>query len=171
MTMSESNWLLPEDLLQKSIEVMRPQGMRGNEGLALWLGKSNGTVIEITHVVEVTGPGFQTSPLFMRLSMRAMAKLTDLTEELDRYLVGQIHSHPRDFTDLSELDKTHGIRVPNYLSVVCPYYAQRPTTTLAECGIHVFDGRTYRRMNAVITQQRIKNSGNRVIKLTCEVRA
>lgn len=169
--MSETNWLLPEDLLQKSIAVMSPQGVRGNEGLALWLGRSNGTVIEVTHLVEVTGPGFQTSPLFMKLSMRAMAKLTDLTEQLGRYLVGQIHSHPRNFTDLSDLDKTHGIRVPNYLSVVCPYYAQRPATTLGECGIHVFDGRTYLRMNAAATQQRVNISGSRVIKLICEVQA
>lgn len=169
--MGEINWLLPEDLLQKSIEVMRPQGMRGNEGLALWLGKSNGTVIEVTHLVEVTGLGFHTSPLFMKLSMRAMAKLTDLTDQLDRYLVGQIHSHPRNFTDLSELDKTHGIRVPNYLSVVCPHYAQRPTTTIGECGIHIFEGSAYRRMNNIDTQHRIIISDRLVAKLTCEVPA
>ena len=169
--MSEANWLFPGDLLQKSIEVMRPQGMRGNEGLALWLGSANGAVIEITHLVEVTGPGFQTSPLFMKLSMRAMAKLTNLSDELDRYLVGQIHSHPRTFTDLSELDKTHGIRVPNYLSIVCPHYAQRPTTTLGDCGVHVFEGREYQRMNQTVSERRIKLSSGRVTKLICEVQA
>lgn len=169
--MDEFNWLFPKDLLQKSIEVMRPQGLRGNEGLALWLGKANGNVIEITHLVEVIGPGFQTSPLFMRLSMRAMAKLTNLADGLDRYLVGQIHSHPRTFTDLSELDKTHGIRVPNYLSVVCPHYAQLPATTLDNCGVHVFEGREYRRMNQVVTERRIKISDHRISKLICEVKA
>lgn len=169
--MSECYWLLPEDLLQQSINAMRPHGALGNEGLALWLGKPNGSEIQVTHIIEVTGPGFSTSPLHMKLSMRAMSKLTDLTERLDRYLVGQIHSHPRTFTDLSELDKNQGIRVPNYLSVVCPHYAQRPSTTLGECGIHVFEGREYIRMNRIAAERRIKISTNRVTKLTCEAPA
>ncbi len=169
--MSECYWLLPEDLLQQSINVMRPHGARGNEGLALWLGKANGAEIQVTHIVEVTGPGFNTSPLHMKLSMRAMSKLTDLSEQLDRYLVGQIHSHPRTFTDLSELDKNQGIRVPNYLSVVCPHYAQRQGTTLGECGIHVFEGREYIKINSTAAKRRIKISINRVAKLTCEVPA
>lgn len=169
--MSECYWVLPEDLLQQSISIMRPHGAIGNEGLALWLGKTNGSAIQITHLIEVTGPGFNTSPLYMSLSMRAMSKLTDLAEQLDRYLAGQIHSHPRTFTDLSELDKTQGIRVPNYLSVVCPHYAQRSTTALGECGIHVFEGGGYRSMSRSVAEHRIKISANRVTKLICEVPA
>ncbi|MBK9160468.1 MAG: hypothetical protein IPM27_02700 [Nitrosomonadales bacterium] len=169
--MNECHWLLPEDLLQKSIDVMRPHGAIGNEGLALWLGKATGAEIQVTHIIEVTGPGFSTSPLHMRLSMRAMSKLTDLSEQLDRYLVGQIHSHPRTFTDLSQLDVNQGIRVPNYLSVVCPHYAQRPGTTLGECGIHVFEGREYIKMNRVAAERRIKVTASRATKLICEVPA
>ena len=169
--MSELNWLLPEDLLNKSIEIMRSHGALGNEGLALWLGKANGTVIQITHLVEVTGPGFKTSPLYMGLSMRAMAKLTDLADQLDRYLAGQIHSHPGTFIELSELDKAHGIRAPNYLSVVCPHYAQHPKTTLGECGIHVFEGHNYKRMSQAVSEQRIKISTANVSKCICEVPA
>jgi len=169
--MNELHWLLPEDLLQKSINVMRPHGVVGNEGLALWFGKANGSTIEITHLVEVSGPGFRTSPLYMGLSMRAMAKLTDLADQLDRYLVGQIHSHPKTFVELSDLDKAHGIRVPNYLSIVCPYYAQRPSTTLSDCGIHVFEGSNYRRMNPAVAARRIQIASTRVSKLNCEVPA
>lgn len=169
--MSNLHWLLPEDLLQQSINVMRPHGAVGNEGLALWLGKANDSAIEITHLVNVFGPGFKTSPLYMGLSIRAMAKLTDLADQLDRYLVGQIHSHPGTFVELSDLDKAHGIRVPNYLSIVCPYYAQRPSTTLGDCGIHVFVGGHYRRMNAVAAINHIKILNTHVRTLNCEVPA
>lgn len=169
--MSNTQWLLPEDLLQESINVMRPHGAVGNEGLALWLGKTEGLTIHITHLVEVSGPGFKTSPLYMGLSMRAMAKLTDLADQLDRYLAGQIHSHPGTFIELSELDKAHGIRVPNYLSIVCPHYAQRPTTLLSDCGIYIFERASYRRMNNNVVASRIKISSTPVCKLNCEVPA
>lgn len=169
--MNQLHWLLPEDLFQESINIMRPHGAVGNEGLALWMGKVNNSIIEITHLVEVAGPGFKTSPLYMGLSMRAMARLTDLADQLDRYLVGQIHSHPGTFVDLSDLDKAHGIRVPNYLSIVCPYYAQRSSTILGDCGMHVFEGGNYRRMNTAMAAHRIKIAATRVSKLNCEVPA
>lgn len=169
--MNELHWKLPEDLLQRSIDVMRPHGAIGNEGLALWFGKVDDSTIEITHLIEVSGPGFKTSPLYMGLSMRAMAKLTDLADQLGRYLVGQIHSHPRTFVELSDLDKAHGIRVPNYLSIVCPHYAQRTSTTFSDCGIHVFEGSNYRRMNPDVAARRIRIVSSRVSKLNCEVPA
>jgi proteasome lid subunit RPN8/RPN11 len=169
--MNKLRWILPEDLLHKSIDVMRPHGAVGNEGLALWLGKTDGSTIEITHLIEVSGPGFTTSPLYMGLSIRAMSKLTDLTDQLDRYLVGQIHSHPGTFVELSDLDKAHGIRVPNYLSIVCPYYAQRPSTSLSNCGVHVFIDNNYHRMNSGLVARSIQMSSTRVTKLNCEVPA
>jgi proteasome lid subunit RPN8/RPN11 len=149
---------------------MRPHGALGNEGLALWLGRAEGTRVDVEHVVEVWGVGFQTSPLFMSLSMRAMASLTDLAEYVGAYLVGQIHSHPRTFVDLSELDESHGIRIPNYLSLVCPYYAQRDST-IGECGVHVFEDRAYRRLEPVEAENRITVTTSRVNKIYLEVLA
>jgi len=145
--MTESRWYLPVDLLSASIDVMRPHGALGNEGLALWFGVDEGERVEISHVVDVSGPGFQTTPLYMSLSLGAMAALTDLAEQLDVALVGQIHSHPARFLDLSPVDQRQGIRSPNYLSAVCPYYAQRPVDRFDECGVHVFEDQRYRRMS------------------------
>src|SRR5262249_35967037 len=130
-----------------SIAVMCPHGVRGNEGLSLWFGDGDERRVQITHAVEVFGSGFITTPLYMSLSMRAMAALTDLAEKHRIFLAGQIHSHPGTFTDLSELDKACGIRTPNYLSVVCPYYAQRRMTAWKDCGVHVFEQARYRRLS------------------------
>lgn len=70
--MSTMNWKIPKDLLSVSIQMMRPHGVRGNEGLALWLGRQESAyTVEITHVVEVCGSGFSTSPLHLGLSLRA----------------------------------------------------------------------------------------------------
>lgn len=168
--MKQSHWVIPEDLMAESLLTMRPHGAAGNEGLALWFGTGSGGRAEVTHLVEVRGAGFRTSPLFMSLSMRAMASLTDLAERLGAYLVGQIHSHPGTLLNLSELDEEHGIRVPDYLSVVCPYYAQR-NSSLEECGIHVFEGRGYRRLNPAEAEHRIAATASRVNKIFLEVPA
>src|SRR5262249_911487 len=69
-----------------------------------------------------------------------MNAITDAAIKLGVVLVGQIHSHGKLYgTDLSYVDRTFGIRVPYYLSLVAPDYAQRPATKLTECGVHVFE--------------------------------
>src|SRR5579871_780911 len=167
---SQVTWHLPQDLLRRSVETMRPHGAQGNEGLALWYGiDDDAQHVIVTHVVEVYGSGFVTTPLQMRLSLRAMGTLTGLADDLDRYLVGQIHSHPGDFTDLSDVDKELGIRVPDYLSVVCPHYAQRSDITLSDCGLHVFEGARYRRLSSAETSRRVVQTEQSVIIVRCEV--
>ncbi len=163
--MNEMRWRLPHDLLERSIEIMRPHGASGNEGLALWLANGDGADVEITELVEVFGAGFRTTPLYLSLSLRAMATLTDLAERRGSFLVGQAHSHPERFVELSDLDKAHGIRVPNFLSVVCPFYAQRCISGLEECGIHVFENDRYRRLTPAEVAHRISFSGASVTLL------
>lgn len=167
----QTHWNLPANLLRESIAIMRPHGMVGNEGLALWFGTADGDCADVTHLVEVSGPGFRTTPLYMSLSLRAMMVLTDLAEKLDAFLIGQIHSHPERFLDLSELDKTHGIRSPDYLSVVCPYYAQRDLSGFDDCGVHVFENRCYRRMSPDEISRRLIVREAHITKIRCEVPA
>lgn len=169
--MAETTWNLPDDLLDMSVDVMRPNGRIGNEGLALWLGTLAGDQARVTHLVALRGDGFCASPLQLRLSWNAMSKLTDLADELGTYLVGQIHSHPGRFIDLSEVDQEYGVRCQNYLSVVCPHYAQRELSGIQECGVHLFDGGRYRRFRAAEVRRRIVHSGAAVSVVTLEVPA
>ena len=151
----ELNWALPADLLAVSIKIMRPHGRIGNEGLALWLGRADGHRVRVTHVVAPRGPGFRASPLQLKLSWNAMARLTDLASALGAYLVGQVHSHPGLFVDLSDVDEAYGVRCQDYLSLVCPHYAQRPVAGIEECGVHMFDRGDYRRLDATEVARRI----------------
>lgn len=169
--MKQTIWSFPTNLLSESLSIMRPHGAAGNEGLALWFGTADGARADITHVVDVYGRGFQTTPLYMALSLRAMAVLTDLAEQLDVFLIGQIHSHPERLLELSMLDKEHGIRIPDYLSMVCPYYAQRELDSFRECGAHVFEERTYRRMLPDELSRRLVVRNSLVTKIRCEVPA
>lgn len=169
--MHETTWTLPVNLLDVSVEVMRPSGRLGNEGLALWLGCLDGSQARVTHLVTLHGDGFHSSPLQLRLSWDAMSRLTDLADELGLYLVGQIHSHPGRYVDLSEVDRKYGIRCQDFLSVVCPDYAQRAVSGLDECGVHLFDDGRYRRLGALEVTRRIKRSVATVNVVNLEVPA
>ncbi len=162
-------WKLPRDLISASIQIMAPHGRRGNEGLSLWLGSESGGCVSVTHMVELRGPGFRTAPQQLRISLAGMSALTDLADRLNVYLVGQIHSHPGGFVDLSQVDKVHGIRVPDYLSLVCPHYAQVADTRLDHCGVHVFERGGYRRMEREEAERRIAASSLSVSRLVLEV--
>jgi len=153
--MSGLKWVLPRALMADSLRIMQPHGQRGNEGLALWFGQGDEREVQFTHVVDIFGPGFRTTPLYMSLTWRAMATLTDFADRHGIFLAGQIHSHPGTFVDLSQLDQAHGIRVPDYLSVVCPYYAQDPHTVLDACGVHLFEMNRYRRMGTDELRRRL----------------
>lgn len=169
--MTETTWHLPTDLLETSVEVMRPNGRIGNEGLALWLGVSAGGQARVTHLVAVHGAGFRASPLQLHLSWNAMARLTDLADELGTYLVGQIHSHPGRYLELSEVDQKYGVRCQDYLSVVCPHYAQRAVSGIHECGVHLFDRGSYRRFCTAEVARRVFHADAAVNFVELEVPA
>lgn len=135
-------WRLPDDAFQASLEELRRDGRDGNEGVALWLGQRADGSAEISHVVLLRGPGVIKCPDILRIESWLLNDVTDLAIELGTVLVGQIHSHGRNWTDLSITDRADGIAVPQYLSVVAPYYGMRAGTRLADCGVHIFEPET-----------------------------
>lgn len=133
-----ARWRVPGDLLPKSLELMRDDGARGCEGIGLWLGVTASDEATITHLVEVPEIWVEKRPDFLCVSEIAFAALGDICERDGCYLVGQIHSHPGDFVDLSYADREYGIQAPYFFSVVAPHYAQRPRTAWNDCGVHQF---------------------------------
>lgn len=169
--MRRITWTIPTDLLDASVEVMRPHGRLGNEGLALWLGTAEGGQATVTHLVSLHGDGFCTSPSQLRLSWSAMSRLTDVADERSIYLIGQIHSHSGRLIDLSDVDEKYGVRCQDYLSVVCPHYAQQPVAGLNECGVHIFDDGRYRRLDLREIERRINVTAETVTVIELEVPA
>jgi hypothetical protein len=169
--MTSMSWSLPINLLAASVEIMRPNGLHGNEGLALWLGDERDRTARVTHILRLHGSGFVAGPLQLSLSMRAISRITDLSDELGLYWVGQIHSHPGMFVDLSRVDRAFGVKVQDYLSVVCPHYAQARTSDLNECGVHVFDEGAYRRFTQCEVATRIRIGQHKAEVLDLEVHA
>lgn len=96
-------------------------------------------------------------PDSLRIETWLFNEVADLAIKLGLKLVGQIHTHGRGYgIDLSRADRSGGVAVPHYLSVVAPDYALRPNTRISDCGVHVFEpGYGYRRIPAHQVRTRV----------------
>ncbi len=153
---SPEAWELPAAALHASLAEMAPDGARGCEGVALWLGRRAGTVAQVSHVVTLRGVGIVKWPDRLSIAAELLNEVTDVAIDLGCHLIGQIHSHPFDWVELSLADQRMGIRSEGYLSVVAPHFAQRADTRLDDCGVHLFDGGGWRRVVPPELQRRVR---------------
>jgi len=134
-----NRWLIPQAALNRSREEMAQDGRRGNEGISLWLGTKKRGEARLTRIVFLRGRGIYKSPLNIQIDPELMRQVHEKAEVVGAILIGQIHSHGRHYgVNLSPTDHTYGVRVPYFLSVVCPDYAQTESTTMIDCGVHIF---------------------------------
>jgi hypothetical protein len=144
--------------MDESCREMARDGLSGNEGVMLWLGRRQGGTAAVTHLVALRGPEILKRPDQLVIQAGLLNEVTDLAIKLGVHLVGQIHSHGSLCgTDLSYADRTLGIRVPFFLSLVAPDYALRPYTAIEDCGIHLFEPKTgWRRLPIAEIKSRIE---------------
>lgn len=134
-----SRWLIPQAAIDLSREEMAKDGLLGHEGTSLWLGTKEKEEARLTHIVFLRGSGIRKSSLNIQIDPSLMREVHERAEAAGVILIGQIHSHSERYgVDLSPTDHKYGIRVPYFLSVVCPNYAQTKSTTIMDCGVHVF---------------------------------
>ncbi|MFC4456577.1 hypothetical protein [Deinococcus sonorensis] len=164
-------WILPQAAVAASLEEMAIDGRAGNEGIVLWLGRREGRVAEVTHVVRLRGPLVAKAPDLLTVDSVLFADVADLAFELGVRLVGQVHSHgPFAGVRFSRTDHTYGLRVPSYLSAVAPDYALNPDTQAIDFGFHVFEPSTdaagcYRLLNTDEVRTRILTPADRVVQV------
>ena len=135
-------WCIPKVAISKSLRELARDGVCGNEGIVLWLGRRNNGVAQITHIVTLQGTGVTKQPNFLKIETALFDEVSDKALRLNVTLIGHIHSHgPYCGIDLSSTDEKLGIAVPYFLSVVVPSYGLLKNTQIGDCGIHVFDPR------------------------------
>src|SRR5258707_12456532 len=151
-------WRLAEGVLEGSLQEMSNDGVHGNEGVVLWLGRRIQGQAEITHLVGLRGSGVTKRPDFLVISPWLLNEVADVALQLSVSLIGQIHTHGSGYgLDLSRTDRTQGIAVPHFLSVVAPDYGLRSDISITDCGVHVFEpGLGYRRLSMREVEQRVQ---------------
>jgi len=150
-------WQISESAFRLSMAEMAIDGAYGREGVAMWLGMHEQGTASVSHVAVLRGRGVLKARDQLHISSDLLNELTDKAIEIGITLLGQIHSHgPMHGTSLSVTDKRYGIAVPGYLSAVAPSYATNPATTLADCGVHLFEQPSgWRRLSADEVAKRI----------------
>ena len=151
-------WRLVEGVLEGSLQEMSKDGVRGNEGVVLWLGRRAEGQAVISHLVGLRGPGITKRPDLLVISPWLLNEVADVALHLNVSLIGQIHTHGSGYgIDLSRTDRTRGIAVPYFLSVVAPDYGLRSGVRIAHCGVHVFEpGHGYCRLSMREVEQRVQ---------------
>ncbi len=133
-------WCLTEEALLDSLAEMARDGVRGNEGVVLWLGRREKGRADISHLVALRGPTVIKRPDLLLIDAAMLNDVTDVAIGLGVSLIGQIHTHGGSHgTDLSRTDRVGGVNVPYYLSVVAPDFGLRAGTHISDCGVHVFE--------------------------------
>jgi len=160
-----TSWSMPANVLPESIRLMAPDGKKGNEGIVMWLGQIQAGAATVTHLVAFEDNLLCKRPDYLQIPSAVMNAVADVSEKMGVSLIGQIHSHPGNFVDLSIADRRYGISAPYYLSVVAPYYAQRPNTSWRQCGVHQFVARQgFRRFSADEITRRISETPDQMSK-------
>ncbi len=151
-------WWLVEGVLVGSLREMSNDGVHGNEGVVLWLGRRAQGQAEITHLVGLRGSGVTKRSDLLVITPRLLNEVADVAIDLNVSLIGQIHTHGSGYgIDLSRTDRTRGIAVPHFLSVVAPDYGLRSNMCITDCGVHVFEpGLGYRRLSVREVEQRVQ---------------
>src|SRR4051794_2254231 len=97
-------WRLANGALLECLKEMEPDGRLGNEGIVLWLGSVLDGVATLAHLVALRGPRIRKTPFQIQIEPDLFNEVSVFAESKDLILIGQIHSHPGTFTDLSSTD-------------------------------------------------------------------
>lgn len=160
-------WEVPAEALVLSHAEMRIDGVMGNEGTALWLGRRIDGAAIVSHVACLRGPGIHKEPDLIHISTDLFNEVADIASDLGVYIVGQIHSHGIGYLlDLSPTDRRHGIRVAGFLSIVAPDYCLNGHLDIHNCGVHVCgqDG-VFRRLTIGESKSRIVVTNSAVARI------
>lgn len=111
------------------------------ESACVWLGTRDGeweTAREIVFLDDL--PGTIGRRLQHRTSRVAVNMMLDRARDAGMEIVGDIHTHPSDWVDLSEVDRAHPIEYRvGLLAIVFPHFAAGEPN-LAVAGVHEYAG-------------------------------
>jgi hypothetical protein len=113
-------FVLPQALLDQSLQRLRAEGMYQVESILFWAGTSDAGIATVTHILVPKGKGVFQHPLQIRVSEEIMAALFDILAPPDLILLGQVHTHLGEAFH-SHADDRYSPDTPGFLSLVVPY--------------------------------------------------
>lgn len=120
---------------------LQRRGGGARETACVWLGEQEGEQEVAREVVFLDDlPGTVGRRLQHRTSREAVRIVIDRARELGLTIVGDVHTHPGEWVDLSEVDRVHPIEYRiGLLALVLPTFAKGPPR-LKGVGVHEYLG-------------------------------
>ena len=125
----------PSAVVGATIDALREAGMRGNEGIVLWLGERRNGCVEI---VQAYVPEHSARRDMFHIPPSGMRKL-HAHLRANRWMIGaQVHSHPAIAFHSKADDQWAIVRHVGALSIVAPYFAREvtPGSFLHDCSTY-----------------------------------
>lgn len=127
---------LPVSVAKRTHGHLYATGMRGLEGMALWVGAQNGTRFQITDVIVPEQQGIRSDHgLAVMVPGVELQRINLYLYRNGLRLIAQIHSHPTEAYH-SEMDDEYAIATAlGAFSLVVPDFARHPFSITA-CAIY-----------------------------------
>jgi proteasome lid subunit RPN8/RPN11 len=116
--------LVPEQLLAKSLAILREAGEAHRECVVLWLGVRTSTEVMVR---EAYLPLQEAADDYFHLPRESIAQLFDVLRERGLMVAAQVHTHPGSAFHSEADDRWAIVRHVGALSLVLPHFARRTT--------------------------------------------
>lgn len=135
---------ITEAVIRASEQYLRAGLWRPTERVIYWAGVKRPDVCTALTVIR---PDARLTRGSFRTTAEANAEVIAFLSDRGLALVGQVHTHPADWVDHSGGDD-EDVFMPteNYISIVVPSYCRGGMLPIERCGVHRYEGRTFRRM-------------------------
>src|ERR1051325_11195140 len=119
-------FVIPRQVLHRTIHFLRDVGRSGSEGFVLWGGKiEKGTTLRFTNALVPGQQSFSTPDgLLVTVPGDALFSVNKLLHECGEILAGQVHTHPASAYHSETDDHYPMVTLLGALSVVIPDFAR-----------------------------------------------
>ena len=129
------HYRIPQCVLDETRAFLFEKGLDGCEGTGLWIGKVNGTHVDITRFFAPEQICIKTEyGVAVDLTQRAHFTLTDNLNPGERFFV-RIHSHPDEAYHSDRDNKNQILTHQGAISIVVPDFAAKPID-LSHCAVY-----------------------------------
>ena len=127
---------VPQSLVDRTVEHLRGAGKRGVEGIALWVGQSNGFSFEVMDIILPTQSGLVTdNGLLVMVEADELYRINRWLYDHKMVAVAQIHSHPGEAYHSITDDTYPIVTATGGLSIVVPNFASQ-VFKLNDCAVY-----------------------------------
>jgi proteasome lid subunit RPN8/RPN11 len=135
---------ISEAVVRASEQWLRAGFWRPTEKVVYWAGIKRPDVCTALTVIR---PDARLTRGSFRTTSEANAEVIAFLSDTGLALVGQVHTHPGASVDHSDGDDEDAFMpTENYISIVVPNYCRGGMLPIERCGVHRYEGRTFRRM-------------------------